>query len=128
MNLVELPYRYRVRGGTASDLATVNEIPLERELVFETDTRKWKLGDGVTNYNALPYGGGAGAALPPGGTAGQVLSKLTATDGDAGWVTLPRSIAIGRRTGGVARLPLTANGSLQVTRRTGGVALIPTQA
>lgn len=55
MTVQTIDYRFLVRGGTAANLATVNEIPLERELVIETDTRNFKLGDGVTNYNDLPY-------------------------------------------------------------------------
>mgnify|MGYP001427368579 CR=1 FL=1 len=48
-------YRFLTRGGTAANLATVNEVPLARELVVETDTGKMKLGDGETNYNDLAY-------------------------------------------------------------------------
>lgn len=54
--------RFLVRGGTAANLATVNEVPLVRELVVETDTLKLKLGDGVTHYVDLEYistGGGS---------------------------------------------------------------------
>ena len=47
--------RWLVRGGTAAALASVNETPLVREMEMETDTRKWKLGDGVTPYNSLDY-------------------------------------------------------------------------
>ena len=32
--------------------------------------------------------GGSGASLPSGGTAGQVLTKQSATDGDAAWEDL----------------------------------------
>jgi hypothetical protein len=54
-------YRFLVRGGTAAALAALNEIPLARELVVETDTGKAKLGDGVTSYNGLDYfSGGSG--------------------------------------------------------------------
>jgi len=56
-----LDYRFKVRGGTAAALASVNEIPLARELVYETDTGKAKLGDGLTAYNSLAYVGGASA-------------------------------------------------------------------
>ncbi|ASK91042.1 hypothetical protein KWH04_01210 [Xanthomonas campestris pv. trichodesmae] len=55
MTYVYEQLRFLVRGGTAANLATVNEVPLVRELVIERDTRKMKLGDGVTAYNALPY-------------------------------------------------------------------------
>jgi len=50
-----IPYRFLVRGGTAANLAAVNEVPLKRELVVAIDTGRIKLGDGVTSYNALPY-------------------------------------------------------------------------
>lgn len=57
--------RFLVRGGTAANLAAVNEIPFVRELIVERDTLKMKLGDGVTHYNDLDYiatGGGGGSA------------------------------------------------------------------
>lgn len=91
-------YRFRCRGGTAADLATVNEIPLSRELVVETDTGKMKLGDGVTAYNALAYMAG-GAPLELQKTATHIqwrpvggpdwfdlvpLEDITGDDGDDG--------------------------------------------
>jgi hypothetical protein len=62
MSLEELPYRFRVRGGTAADLATVNEVLLRRELCIELDTGRMKLGDGVTAWNDLTYSGGGDGA------------------------------------------------------------------
>lgn len=53
--------RFRLRRGTAANLAAVNEVPLDSEIVIESDTgtadgaRKFKIGDGVTPWNALPY-------------------------------------------------------------------------
>lgn len=47
--------RYAVRGATAAELTSRNEILLERELCFETDTGLGKLGDGVTPWNDLDY-------------------------------------------------------------------------
>jgi hypothetical protein len=55
--IVTLDDRWAVRRGTAADLATVNEVPLAGELVLATDTRKLKVGDGVTAYNSLLYVG-----------------------------------------------------------------------
>jgi len=43
------------RGDTAANLAASNIIPLSGERVRETDTGKWKTGDGTTHYNDLPY-------------------------------------------------------------------------
>lgn len=74
MTLEYLNLRFLVRGGTAANLATVNEVPLKRELVIETDTGKMKLGDGSTPYNALPY-------LPGGGGEVDVDVAMRAADG-----------------------------------------------
>lgn len=50
-------YRFRVRRGTAADLAAVNEPVLEGEYILELDTGRIKLGQvgGTTLYNDLPY-------------------------------------------------------------------------
>lgn len=50
-----IDYRFLLRRGTASRLASVNEVPLEGEMVLEKDTRRFKFGDGTTAWNALPY-------------------------------------------------------------------------
>jgi hypothetical protein len=47
--------RAKQRGDTAAVLATRNEVLLDKELCFETDTGLYKLGNGVSAYNALPY-------------------------------------------------------------------------
>lgn len=52
-----VPYRFLVRGGTAAAVAALNEVVKARELVFETDTLKFKIGNGVDNYNDLLYVG-----------------------------------------------------------------------
>lgn len=40
---------------TAAELAAVNNIFPEGQLVVEADTGKMKVGDGVTAYNSLPF-------------------------------------------------------------------------
>jgi hypothetical protein len=45
----------QLRGGTAAQWASANPILAEREFVTETDTNKTKIGNGVDNYNDLPY-------------------------------------------------------------------------
>lgn len=56
-----VPARFLIRRGTAADLASVNEIPLLGEFVYETDqglsSGKYqiKIGDGSRHYNDLPY-------------------------------------------------------------------------
>lgn len=83
--------RFLVRGGTAANLATVNEIPFVRELIVERDTLKMKLGDGTTHYNDLPYiatggGGGStwfnGSGAPSGGTGSDGDYYLDVDTGD----------------------------------------------
>ena len=54
------------RGDTAARWAAFNPVLAEREFVLETDTNLFKVGDGVTPYVDLPYGGIEG---PPGATA-----------------------------------------------------------
>ena len=49
------------RRSTAADLAAVDEVPLSGEIVIETDTGKFKFGDGVQKYSELNY---SGAKLP----------------------------------------------------------------
>lgn len=53
--MTDLAIRFKLRRGTAANLASVNETPLAGELVIETDTGKLKLGDGSTAWNSLPY-------------------------------------------------------------------------
>lgn len=65
--MATLDYRFKVRGGLAAALASLNEVPLRREMIVELDNLfttgefKAKIGDGTTHYNDLPYlqaGGG----------------------------------------------------------------------
>lgn len=60
----------QLRGGTAAEWAAANPILADREFVVETDTKKNKIGDGVTHYNDLPYNPMVGqATVIDGGTA-----------------------------------------------------------
>ena len=53
----QLILRFRVRRATAAQWTTSNEILLLGEIGYETDTRKKKIGDGVTVWTALKYDG-----------------------------------------------------------------------
>ncbi len=48
-------------------------------------SENWQLVGGITNSDWQLFAGGGGAGLPPGGTTGQVLTKLSNTDEDADW-------------------------------------------
>ena len=84
--------RFRLRRRTAADWTSVNEILLDGELGVETDTRRAKLGDGATLWNALPYvfetpgGGGSawytGTTVPAGGLGVDGDLYLRTTNGD----------------------------------------------
>lgn len=45
----------QVRRDTAANWATADPVLALGEPAYETDTRKLKFGNGVTNYNSLPY-------------------------------------------------------------------------
>jgi len=55
-----------LRGDTAARWTTFNPVLADRELVLETDTGLFKIGDGISNYLDLPYGGIAGPTGPTG--------------------------------------------------------------
>ena len=87
--------RFLVRGGAAAAVAALNEIPLAREFVIETDTGKIKLGDGATHYNALGYLFGADPELIRDTIAAALVAGagVTITVNDAGdTITIASSI------------------------------------
>lgn len=45
------------RRGTAAEWTAANPILAQAEMGIETDTRAYKIGDGSTSWNSLPYGG-----------------------------------------------------------------------
>ena len=53
---------FALRGDTLGRWTEFNPILADREFVLETDTGLFKIGDGVTNYVDLPYGGIEGQA------------------------------------------------------------------
>jgi len=55
---------FALRGDTLARWTSFNPILADRELVLERDTNKFKIGDGVTAYLSLPYGGIVGPAAP----------------------------------------------------------------
>lgn len=51
------------RGDTAANWTSVNPVLADRELGLETDTRKFKFGDGVTAWASLSYASSGGSTL-----------------------------------------------------------------
>lgn len=51
----------KLRRGTATQWTTTNPILAEGEVGLELNTRKFKVGDGITAWNSLSYWGGTGS-------------------------------------------------------------------
>lgn len=78
----------QLRGGTASEAASANPILHEREIGVETDTQKWKIGDGATAWDNLPYAGQmgpSGGPIPTGGDIDQLIVKSGVDDFNVRW-------------------------------------------
>jgi hypothetical protein len=54
----------QLRRDTAANWTAANPLLLDGEFGIESDSKKFKLGDGVTHWNALPYGGPQGVTPP----------------------------------------------------------------
>lgn len=70
--------------GTAAALATVNPFLLAGEPCFETDSNRFKIGDGVNNWNALAYQQLLGPTGPQGTTGPTGPIGLTGPTGPQG--------------------------------------------
>jgi hypothetical protein len=68
----------QLRGGTLAEWTSANPIIAIREMVLETDTDQFKIGNGVDNYLDLPYGGIQGPAGANGSFDGTVIDGGTA--------------------------------------------------
>lgn len=90
------------RGGTAAQAAVNNEILRAREIAVETDTGKFKIGDGSRRWNELPYSGviiGTGAEDAKAGDYTPTYAEVVAS---LGFTPLSESLA--GQAGGVATL------------------------
>lgn len=65
---------FQFRRGTFAAMTAANILLGSGELFLETDTNKFKIGDGTTLYNSLPYGGLVGPA-------GRGITSITRTSG-----------------------------------------------
>lgn len=78
--------RLQLRGDTAAAWSSANPVLASREIALETDTHKFKVGDGSTAWNSLAYGGlqgpaGATGATGPQGSPGSAGAAATITVG-----------------------------------------------
>ena len=69
--------RLQVRRGTASTWTSANPVLYAGEIGYETDSYRFKIGDGTTTWTSLDYN----AVVPTGFLAGSGLSVNVAADG-----------------------------------------------
>ena len=62
--------RIQLRRGTAAEAASANPILAEGEIAVELDTSFYKIGDGITDWNSLPYSSGKDGPIGPVGPVG----------------------------------------------------------
>ena len=69
------------RKGTLAEWTTANPIPSSGEPCYETDTRKFKIGDGTTHYLSLPYytSSSSGSMVYPGSGVGNSMGSAWGT-------------------------------------------------
>ena len=72
--------KIQLRRDTAANWSTNNPTPSVGEPCFETDTGKFKIGDGITAYNSLPYQGGTSDAAVTTDTAQTISGQKTFTN------------------------------------------------
>ena len=80
-----MPYvQIQFRRSTAANWAAANPTLAIAELGLETDTQQFKIGDGVTAWNSLAYGGlmgPTGATGPMGATGAAGAAGATGATG-----------------------------------------------
>jgi len=94
----------QLRRGTAALWTSANPILAQGEEGYETDTGKMKIGDGITAWASLPYGG------PTGPASTQVLESYG--DGSDGNVTISSGVTVLSRD--MFYNNLTINGTGQI--------------
>jgi hypothetical protein len=72
--------KIQLRRDTAANWTTNNPTLALGEMGIETDTRKFKFGDGTTAWNTLPYASS--------GSSGDIPTKLSQLENDCGFITM----------------------------------------
>lgn len=89
----------QLRGDTSANWTAANPVLADREMAIETDTRQFKIGDGVTSWNDLLYGGLEGPEGPEGPTysagSGIRIAGSVISSGGAAVVDITTSSTLG---------------------------------
>jgi len=72
--------KIQLRRGLADRWTSINPTLALGEMGIETDTRKFKFGDGTTAWNALPYANS--------GSSGDIPTKLSQLENDCEFITM----------------------------------------
>ncbi len=72
--------KIKLRRGLAERWTSVNPILSEGEMGIETDTQKFKFGDGTTTWSLLPYASS--------GSSGDIPTKLSQLENDEGFIDI----------------------------------------
>jgi hypothetical protein len=125
MSVANTPVIIRNRRSTAAEWSVVNPVLHDGQLGYETDTGKWKWGDGLSEWSDLPY---AQFEISPETlyyqfACSDLETPLAAKD-PAGFMPAPRDFTI---TGAVAYV-LTASddGDIEIDIKKNGVSIFST--
>ena len=111
--------KIQFKRGTAANLTAANILLSVGEPGFETDTGKFKIGDGVLSWTALPYRESFGATGVTGATGVQGVIGISGATGSAG-VTGATGVAGAAGVTGATGVGITgATGPIGVTGATG---------
>ncbi len=112
----------RIRRRTAAWFTANNLVLFEAQFGYETDTRRMKLGDGVTPWNDLPYmdvdtsDDGAGGGIQTAGSDTQVQFNdggTMAGDADLTWNKTTNTLALGGTDTGINLAAITSEPGAQ---------------
>lgn len=111
--------KIQFKRGTSEALTAANILLSVGEPCFETDTGKFKIGDGVLNWNALPYRESFGATGVTGVTGPTGLQGITGPTGDIGITGATGVAGLDGATGPTGVGITGATGPIGVTGATG---------
>lgn len=84
--------QFQFRRGTAAEWTSSNPILAEGELGLETDTDKFKIGNGADSWTVLSYGGIVGPQGPAGQAGSQGIQGEAGATGPSGVVSVTSPI------------------------------------